>query len=155
MTITILPSIVYVSSRLNVAPEQRLLQAPDGITSALVFRCSWLPAPEARYGELDDIAWYASNSPFSTQPVGQKEPNAWGFLDMLGNVWEWCWDGYDEYPDGPVENPIGADEAIRRVFRGGSWAEDQSFLRVGNRNRADPEVSGNRIGFRVVRSDLP
>lgn len=106
---------------------------------------------EARYGELDDIAWYASNSPFSTQPVGQKEPNAWGFFDMLGNVWEWCWDGYDEYPDGPVENPIGADEAIRRVFRGGSWAEDESFLRVGNRNRADPEVSGNRVGFRVVR----
>lgn len=60
------------------------------------------------YGPLDDIAWYDKNSEGKTHPVGQKKPNAWGLYDMLGNVWEWCWDLYEE------KNPL-------LVIRGGSW----------------------------------
>jgi formylglycine-generating enzyme required for sulfatase activity len=43
----------------------------------------------ARYGDLDKIAWYYGNSHFTTHPVGQKQPNAFGLHDMLGNVIEW------------------------------------------------------------------
>lgn len=39
---------------------------------------------------LDEIAWYISNSRGKTHPVGQKKPNAWGIYDMLGNVKELC-----------------------------------------------------------------
>ena len=44
---------------------------------------------EARYGPLDDIAWYDKNSGGEAHEVGQKRPNAFKLLDMLGNVCMW------------------------------------------------------------------
>jgi formylglycine-generating enzyme required for sulfatase activity len=70
---------------------------------------------------LGDYAWFNGNSAAKTHPVGQKKPNAWGLFDMHGNVWEWCWDGYDEkyYSDSPSADPSGSLKASVRVFRSG------------------------------------
>lgn len=94
-----------------------------------------------RYGELNEIAWYEENSGGIIHEVGQKLPNAWGLYDMLGNVWEWCWDLYDP-------NVYGS----YRVFRGGSWAEEARGCGATCRRRSHPTFSIDDLGFRLARS---
>lgn len=96
---------------------------------------------ETRYGELDVIAWYRHNSANTVHEVGRKVPNAWGLYDMLGNVWEWCWDIYDKDVYGPY-----------RVFRGGGWSDPATACRASCRRKSHPTYRIDDLGFRVARS---
>lgn len=96
---------------------------------------------EAIYGKIDNIAWYKENSDSKTHEVGKKEPNAWGLYDMLGNVWEWCWDIYDETVYGSY-----------RTFRGGGWSDPARGCLATNRRRSRPTFKIDDLGFRIARS---
>jgi formylglycine-generating enzyme required for sulfatase activity len=94
-----------------------------------------------RYGRLDEIAWYRGNSGERIHDVGGKRPNPWGLHDMLGNVWEWCWDVYDAEVYGAY-----------RVLRGGGWFDEHWSCRASVRRRSHPTFRIDDVGFRIARS---
>jgi formylglycine-generating enzyme required for sulfatase activity len=94
------------------------------------------------YNELDKIAWYKENSGQVTHEVGMKKPNKWGLYDMLGNVWEWCSDIYDEEVYGSY-----------RIFRGGGWCDQERGCMATNRRRSHPtSFKIDDLGFRIAKS---
>jgi formylglycine-generating enzyme required for sulfatase activity len=105
----------------------------------------------ATYENLDRVAWYNQTAGLTTYIVRQKQPNAWGLYDMLGNVWEWTNDWYDTYPSS-VTDPTGPTNGSYRVSRGVSWRDNARNARAANRYENTAASRVNHLGFRLVRT---
>jgi formylglycine-generating enzyme required for sulfatase activity len=107
---------------------------------------------------VNNVAWYFSNSGNKTHEVKTKNSNGWGLYDMSGNVWEWCMDKYDssayQNRDNGIENPIlWANSPCARVVRGGSYGNDADNCRVANRCKNVADYRLYYQGFRLLRSE--
>jgi len=105
---------------------------------------------------LDRAGWYDANSGGATQPVGEKEPNAFGLYDMHGNVAEWCWDRGSNtyYAVSPDKDPRGpeSDSYSNRICRGGTWGSSARGCLSAYRDALRPDRWHSGLGFRVVRT---
>jgi len=94
-----------------------------------------------QYSDIHQIAWHKGNSDNHLHNVGEKQANNWELYDMLGNIWEWTWDLYNQ-------------ETYRtyRIFRGGSFAEEAKICGATTRRKSHPDFSIDDLGFRLARS---
>ncbi len=93
-------------------------------------------------------------------PVGQFSPagdSVYGCVDMVGNVWEWCKDVFNETEyanrkDKVVQNPEYSSQSGVRVLRGGSYLNGRSGNRCASRNWSSSDECYEDWGFRVAHS---
>ena len=95
-------------------------------------------------GWLGSYAWYAKNSGHQDKPVAQKKPNAYGFYDMHGGVWELCMEDFShvDFPDYDASS----------LVKGGSYLAPGLDCRSSSRKPWGLEVGYHDIGFRVAAS---
>jgi formylglycine-generating enzyme len=87
---------------------------------------------------------------FGTCPVDAFEPNQFGILNMLGNVWEWTSDSFV-----PPARHVTANDADSVLLKGGSFLCHASYCRryrPGARTGSTPDSTASNVGFRVARS---
>ncbi len=132
---------------------------------------------ERYYGDLAQIAWYGDNSGQNTvstleinntdsahyeqrlaangntvHDAAQKAPNRSNLFDMLGNVWEWVADFYDEqyYAQAEVRDPAGPAAGPNHITRGGSWFNTPDEVTASSRRERKPDYHNIDVGFRCA-----
>ena len=102
--------------------------------------------------EINDVAWYKSNSSSSTHEVAGKAANALGLYDMSGNLKEWCndWYGSSYYSSSPQTDPTGPSSGSYRVLRGGNWDDLATTCRVAYRDNNSVTFGSGIFGMRLA-----
>ncbi len=108
--------------------------------------CKLADGTEITESTLGEVAWYLGTSNRKVHPVGQKKPNAFGFYDMHGNVWEWC----EDLDQSDSSDHVDRGGSSFRVYRGGCWSAVAWSCR--DRTCSHPGFRYHKLGFRLAAS---
>ena len=100
-----------------------------------------------------NVGGYDASDATQTVEVATFAANGFGLFDVVGNVWQWVSDWYNERycPGSPRADPSGPRDGRFRVARGASWKPYPKLLRISNRGRFAPAHHNYYLGFRCVR----
>lgn len=140
------------------------LSRKTGKSYRLPSEAEWEYAAQAGTGQ-EQLAWRGTNQSNcdrcgsrwdnkQTAPVGSFAANAFGLHDMLGNVWEWTADCWNEgYPSALIDGAaLKSGDCSRRVLRGGSWYSLPDLTRSAFRDKYSAIGRSDINGFRVMRN---
>ena len=99
---------------------------------------------------IDDVAWYSSNSGNEAHPVGTKKPNQLGIYDMSGNAEEWCYDSYTNYGTGELMNPVH-ESGNYKIARGGDLTGGKTSCIIYRRDYHYSYNNSYRISMSGIR----
>jgi hypothetical protein len=99
-----------------------------------------------------DPALWSNRAKTGPEPVGSQGWGAFGFADLLGNVWEWTDDWYLPYP-GLGQDGYPEFKGSEKSVRGGSWANAPGSVEIRSRGGLPPSHASAFLGFRpaIVR----
>lgn len=107
-----------------------------------------------QWKHLADTDWAPFSDGFVAHgAVNSFAENPFGFVAIVGNVAEWCLDGFGPYAD-PFREGDGArhlEGAVTRVVRGGSFTFGPREARSAARQDAKPSAKLHFIGVRPAR----
>lgn len=136
-------------------PEDAVVKwDPEADGYRLLSVTEWEYAASARgknfdYGSINsptvlEEAWLYENANFEVHPVGLKKPNALGLYDMMGNMYEWCWD---------LAETNNEEKKYHRVTKGSEFNTRANASHMLNRFSLWPlRVRYPTHGFRLARS---
>jgi len=141
-------------------------EKPDGTKANYADINYWNKYKGARHPDKNIDDGFTETSPVGNYLAGASP---FGLLDMAGNVWEWCYDIYDNsyYSVSPYRNPLGPPDAGKadqaRVNRGGgSWTDRSGYLtpagghnlRSAARTGDEQNSSDDHMGFRLCIDNI-
>lgn len=139
-----------------------LLKAGDGLR--LPSEAEWEYAARASSQEQyfwgqdwsGDYIWNHDNSDDTFKPVTahSEQSNAFGLVDTLGHVSEWCQDRwFPHYNNGPnTQQPRLMGTQPEHVVRGGDYLSSKKDCRLAVRRGLRSDTYRPRLGFRVALS---
>jgi len=147
---------------------QRWIAKIPGAGFRLPTEAEWEAAARAERAPVEEAAWYRGNTaltdggqPFreldayAPRAAGGKAPNALGFHDLRGNVWEWCSSLMRPYPYDAADGRESPSGQGLRVLRGGGYADSEDFLHPSLRHGERASRRNRWNGFRLARSVPP